>query len=159
MNFSSAPQIVVLSGPSAGQVLPVDGTGVRLLGDQLVRLHDGRAVLYAPVGGTSRPAAILDHGSNIRAGEIEYRFEHSEFDPANVRTLFPGLQPIDPVSCEEDVQLKLIDFLRQRITRKVGIAVILNCRGPRMIGFGTYDPGPFIVNIDLIDDVQAGFLP
>src|SRR2546425_225727 len=85
----SSAQIIALSGPSEGQVFPVDEDGIRLSEDCVVRLCDGRAVAYGRRGGQERPWCLLDHNARIDVGPSEFRLEHPEIDPARVVGMFP----------------------------------------------------------------------
>jgi hypothetical protein len=100
MDLVLSPRIVVLSGPSTGQVLPVDETGVRLSEECVVRLHQGRAVAHFGIEGDARPKVLLDHNSRVATGGCDFRLEHFEFDPAHVTAIFPAIEP--PTPCIRD---------------------------------------------------------
>jgi hypothetical protein len=166
MDLVLSPRIVVLSGPSTGQVLPVEETGVRLSDECVVRLHHGRAVAYFGSdgdAGSPRPKVLLDHNSCLTTGGCDFRLEHFEFDSAHVTALFPGIEPRDPFDPDfrktEEMKFHLIKDLCGRMKRNLQVAIILKTRPRGMLGFGSYYPGLFIVEQDIVDAVQEGFLP
>jgi hypothetical protein len=154
------PQIRILSGPSAGQVLPVDESGVHLSDEFMVRLHDGRAVAYVGAGEAQERRSLLDHNHRIRAGDCDFRLEHLQFDPARVTQMFPEITPCDPLRAHnEDVQKYFVALIRNRIGRRLRVAIILNSRGRGLLGYGTYSPELFVVQSEIIDETERGFLP
>jgi hypothetical protein len=151
------PQIVGLSGPSAGSVIPVDEVGVRLSDEFVARLHDGRAVAYIGVGKAGRPRCLLDHNAQIRTGGWDYRFEHFEIDPARVTGMFPEIKPCDPTQ-SEDVQKYFIDLICRRFSPRLRVAII---PGDGRTGRATLHPEafPFFADFEIIDQTQREFMP
>src|SRR5260370_39441181 len=107
------PQIRILSGESAGRVVKIAETGLRVSNDFMIRLHDGRAIAYVGTGEAQEPRSLLDHNVSIRSGDCDFRFEHLEFDPERIKQLFPEITPSDPLAAENDnVQTYFIRLIR-----------------------------------------------
>src|SRR5713226_1209329 len=111
--MKSPAQIIALSGPSEGQVFPVDEDGIRLSDDCVVQLCDGRAVAYGRRDGQETPWCLLDHNARIDIGSSEFRLEHPEIDPARVVAMFPAINLHDP-GRNDEIQNYFLGVLLER---------------------------------------------
>src|SRR5207237_208330 len=75
-----------------------------------------------------------------------------------------GIEPRDPLHSDdreksEELKFHLIEVLRGRMNRELQVGIILKTRPRGMLGFGSYYPGLFMLEQDIVDAVQEGFLP
>src|SRR5438067_13409023 len=88
--MTASPQLTAISGPLEGKTFDVDENGVRLSDDCIVRLVDGRVVVYAVRNGKEKARALLDHEAEFEAGAATFSLEHQEYDPNDVLGLYPN---------------------------------------------------------------------
>lgn len=149
---TTLPSLIALSGPLEGQSFTVDGNGVRVSQDCVVRLIDGRAVAFSVREGQDKPWSLLDHKAKLEGGGSEFAVNHAEFDPETVLGLFPDFP-------DEEIESFFLGLLMEQIARPVAAAVLLDQWNPGERASATFLPGFFYPRYSIVNDTRRQIVP